>query len=122
KGVMRFSSEGAMGSAATSIVGGRRGTLTDVECFSLQDLADTRELSRVDFVKLDIEGSEAPVLDGCETFFRKCRTRVIVEPHMVDGATSEPAIRRTLESYGYVCSTIRQTGVSLLLVTGTPKD
>jgi FkbM family methyltransferase len=121
KGFMRFSSEGTMGSAAASIVGGRRGDLTDVECLSLQDLADMRRLSRVDFVKMDIEGLELPVLGTSETFFRKFRPRIVVEPHMVGGVFSEPVIRRILESYGYECSTIPQTGVSLLLVTGAFK-
>jgi len=119
KGFMRFSSEGAMGSAAASIVGDYRGDLNDVECLSLQDLVNTHHLSRVDFVKMDIEGSETSVLEASEAFFREFHPRILVEPHRVDGAYSEHAIRQILEGYGYDCSTI--TGLRLRLVTGAPR-
>jgi methyltransferase, FkbM family len=118
RGTMAFSSEGAMGSAAAAIVGNYRGEMVQVECLNLQQMAETARLSRVDFVKMDIEGSEESVLRAAEPFFRRFEPRIIVEPHLVAGELSEHGVRRILESYGYRCSTIEQTGVSLPLVTG----
>lgn len=120
KGCLDLSSEGAMGSAASSVVGSYRGRITRVESLTLANVVDRCGLDRVDFIKMDIEGSEEAVLRGGAEVFRRFRPRMIVEPHIVNGELSDRAVRRLLGEYRYKCLTIAQVGVELPLVTGVP--
>lgn len=120
-GTLRLSSEGTLGSAAASLVGGHRGQVIDVPAYTLDDIAERQNLSKVDFVKIDIEGSEEEVIAASSPFFARFRPKLIIEPHFVRGVSSEEAIKRMLASYGYGCDTIPQIGISKLpLITATP--
>lgn len=120
KGVLSFSSEGAMGSADASLVGNYRGKLVEVESLGLADIVEVNQLERVDFVKMDIEGSEEQVLAASEDFFRRFKPRIIIEPHLVNKVLSDKTISAILQSYGYKCENISQHGVLSPLVTGYP--
>lgn len=116
-GILQFSSEGAMGSSLTSIVGRHRGTTLNVECITLHDLAEKHELEQIEFIKMDVEGAELATILSSGEFLKKFRPRLMIEPHIVDGQlTSEPIIA-FLTELGYACTVIDQTGVSLPLVT-----
>jgi FkbM family methyltransferase len=118
---LSFSAEGALGSAAQSIIGRGRGKSLAVNSYTLDRLADVMELSRVDFVKMDIEGSEEDLLRNSERFFRRYRPKIVIEPHIVNGERSDEALRSVLSTYHYVSDTITQSGVSALpLITGIP--
>jgi FkbM family methyltransferase len=112
-----FASEGTMGSAEASIIGSGRGDSIMVNCLGLQDIVDSCSLEKVDFIKMDIEGSEVSVLAGAEDFFRRYRPNLIVEPHMFDGVSSQEAVLSLLQKYGYQCQTIAQTGSYSSLIT-----
>lgn len=119
-GVMSFSAEGSMGSAATSIVGDQRAATINVEAVTLDQLALDHSLTRVAFVKMDIEGLELPVLRSAAAFLNRYRPRLLIEPHYVAGVINTSDIVACLEGYGYACSVIEQTGVALPLVTAVP--
>ena len=51
---LEFSSEGNMGSSASSIVGRKRGNLIKVSSYSLSTITNMYKLSKVDFIKCDI--------------------------------------------------------------------
>lgn len=121
-GVLQLSSEGAMGSSLTSIVGRHRGTVIDVDCVTLQSLVDTQGLDKVDFIKIDIEGSELPVILGSGEFLRRYMPRLIIEPHPIGGISTGGPIREFLESLGYDCEIIDQPGLSLPLLTARPPN
>jgi FkbM family methyltransferase len=118
--VISFASEGTMGSAEASIIGSDRGDSVMVSCLGLQDIADSCSLEKIDFIKMDIEGSEVSVLAGAEDFFRRYRPNLIVEPHLVDGVSSQEAVLSVLQKYGYQCQTIAQTGSYSSLITARP--
>jgi FkbM family methyltransferase len=122
KGKISFSSEGAMGSAAADIVGTNRGQATQVESLRLQDIVDAQEITKVDFIKMDIEGSEERVLAASKGFFDRFKPRIIVEPHIVNGRLSDSSVVGALRSYGYRCNLIEQHGVKLPLITGEPSN
>lgn len=122
RGVLQFSSEGAMGSASASFVGSYRGDLIEVQALGLNELAADEGLDRVDFVKMDIEGAEETVLEGARAFLRRYRPKLIIEPHVVGGRLSDDPVMAILRSEGYRCEVIVQTGVELPLVTATPAD
>jgi FkbM family methyltransferase len=120
RGVISFASDGTMGAANASVVGSYRGDSVEVNCLGLQDIADTCHLEKIDLIKIDIEGSELDVLAAAESFFKRFRPKLIVEPHTVDGVFSEKAVISILEAYGYRCQTMIQTGLEWPLVVAMP--
>lgn len=119
-GVLTFNSEGSMGSAASEITGGYRGDQTKIPCITLDELAKRHEVKKVDFIKMDIEGSEVAAITCSRDFFQKHRPRIIIEPHFVNGKLTSEMIVKTLTDYGYKCNEIEQMGVSLPLITAKP--
>jgi FkbM family methyltransferase len=121
EGTLRFSAEGTMGSSAVDVIGKFRGNVIDVQCLSLQAIAEAHGLTRVDFVKMDIEGFEERVIAGAEAFFAKFRPRIIVEPHLVNGVLSDKNVMAVLARFGYECATLQQFGVDTPLITAQPR-
>lgn len=119
-GRIKFSNEGSMGSAPSSIVGTHRGAVTSVECKTIDELALSAGIDRVDFIKMDIEGSEVDAVAAAENFFRRFRPRIIVETHALEHGTSLQPVRSLFESFGYDCEVIEQYGVAVPLLTVTP--
>lgn len=120
-GTLQLSSEGAMGSALTSIVGSYRGDTINVACETLQGLVDHFALTGVDFIKMDIEGSELSVILESGDFLARYRPRMIIEPHIISGALTTDPIVAFLTGIGYRCSVIEQNGLALPLITASPK-
>jgi len=119
-GLLPFSSEGSMGSAAAVIVGGGRGSVIHVEAVTLDQLVLDYQLERVAFVKMDIEGMELGVLQRAEAFLRRFRPRLVIEPHYVAGVLTTDGIVSCLTGCGYACEVIEQYGVALPLITAVP--
>lgn len=120
RGTLQLSSEGAMGSSFASIVGKHRGRIVDVECLTFHSLIERENLSKVDFVKMDIEGAELVTVLGSKDFIEVYRPKFIIEPHHVGKVLTSTPIVEFLTSLGYKCSVIEQPGLSLPLVTATP--
>lgn len=118
-GELAFSSEGNMGSSAASIVGGNRGVVGAVRSFTLGSIARQFALTRVDFLKCDIEGAER-VIFGDREFFARFAPRIIIEPHILGGVETTAACISALESHGYGCEKIVQHGVPLPLIQCAP--
>jgi FkbM family methyltransferase len=115
-----FSNEGAMGSSAVAITGGKRGLDQIVESVRLDEFCNQNELRRVDFVKMDIEGGEVEVLRASAKSLRQVNARLIVEPHIVNGKLSTDSCQRLLESAGYKVSVRNKVGESEALIEGIP--
>lgn len=122
KGKLTFSSEGSMGSSAASIVGAFRGRVIEIDCTTLGDLVEQTGVTRVDFIKMDIEGSELDVIRNAGEFLSTYKPRMIIEPHIVDGQLDSDAVVACLNEYGYRCDTITQFGVTLPLITAQHRD
>lgn len=99
-GCVSFCSEGAMGSNAIL----RRGASWDVGCLTLSAVVERYNLSTVDYVKMDIEGSEVDVLSDAE-FFSCFHPRMSIEVHY-DSAGVESLLR----SYAYRWFVVPQPG------------
>jgi len=115
-----FSNEGAMGSSAVEITGGRRGTERVVPSVSLWEFFEKQNLDHVDFVKMDIEGCEVEVLNGSAALLRSMQARLIVEPHLVNGAMSTDACCGLLRMAGYEVKVRTKVGESEGLIEATP--
>jgi FkbM family methyltransferase len=110
-----FSSEGSMGSSVLSVVGSGRGKNIKVPSVTLEHLAKQFDLSRVDFIKCDIEGGETEIFDRPE-FFEKYSPKIMIECHIVGGKSTSQACIAVLEKYGYVCELVSQRGYPLPLL------
>jgi len=118
-GVM-FSNEGAMGSSAVAVTGGKRGLDQLVESVRLQEFFSQSGLSRADFVKMDIEGGEIEVLKASAGFLNGIKARLIVEPHLVKGELCTEQCRKFLESAGYKVRVRDKVGESEPLIEAVP--
>jgi FkbM family methyltransferase len=116
-GTLKFSLEQNMGSSAVDLVG-ERGEIVEVNCYTLLDLVKKFNLTRVDFIKCDIEGAESFIFENKE-FFDLFKPKIIVEAHNVNGVLNIDTFTKTLESYGYSSEVIDQTGITLPLVQFT---
>ena len=111
-----FSAEGNMGSSACDIVGSGRGKVNLINSFTLSRIADSLNLSRVDFVKCDIEGGEIEMLAD-SYFFRHYKPRIIIECHnLPSGGDSVAPCIRLLDSIGYKSNVVSQDGYPLPLI------
>lgn len=115
-----FSHEGAMGSSAVAITGGHRGLERVVPSVRLADFAAEASLSRIDFVKIDIEGGEIEVLQDSAGFLRNMGARLIVEPHFVNGVLSTARCCELLEGAGYKVRVRPKVGESEPMIEALP--
>lgn len=115
-----FSHEGAMGSSAVAITGSHRGLEKLIPSTRLADFAARESLSRIDFVKIDIEGGEIEVLQDSAGFLHRVGARLIVEPHLVGGVLSTARCCELLESAGYRVRVRPKVGESEPLIEARP--
>jgi FkbM family methyltransferase len=76
----------------------RSENLIDVPVFSLGELIRTKKLEPPDFLKIDVEGTEAEVLHGLEDQFQSIK-RILVETH---GRGCESECLRWFLDHGFV--------------------
>lgn len=69
-----------------------------VETVSLDELVAAGEVPLPDCIKVDVEGAEAPVLEGARATLERSRATVFLATH---GAGRQRECRRLLESLGY---------------------
>jgi FkbM family methyltransferase len=110
-----FSSEGSMGSSSIDFVGLGRGKSIFVKTITLDDIANQFKLKKVDFVKIDIEGSEVQALD-CPLFFKTFKPKVIIEGHFVKGKNTIDLCKKIMDSYGYNTEIKKQDRYNLPLL------
>ena len=118
KGVS-FSTEGNMGSSASSIVGLGRGEVKLIKSTTLSGIVDNLKLTNVSFVKCDIEGAEAVIFED-DDFFKRFSPRIIVEAHRVGGQLSTEKVKKDLAKYGYSFNLVIQPGIEVPLIECVP--
>jgi FkbM family methyltransferase len=118
---LMFQSEGNLGSAVSSTAG-RKTSLAMIPVISLDDAIEETEISRLDFVKIDIEGAEVAVLKHAVSFWTRFHPDFMIEPHMVDGRVCTDEVCRILAGHGYRCEIIPQAGLHLPLIFATAND
>lgn len=120
-GRVMFQAEGSMGSAVVEASARSSDTKKWIDVISLSSFCEANGVARVDFVKLDVEGSEEPILGAAAAFIERYRPRMIVEPHVVQGARSDPEVIRILESHDYAVEVMDQAGLPLPLIFAQPR-
>lgn len=92
-------------SAWNSLRGGESDQSIDVPARPLDDIVGELELTRVDYIKVDVEGVEAEVLEGAVDTLRRFRPTVMVDTHHgSDGWQRAPEILSSAhKDYTAVC-------------------
>ena len=68
----------------------------EIPAVSLDDMMDEGRLSRVDFIKIDVEGAELEVLEGAMEMLKRFRPRLVVELHNPEMDRRCPELLRKL--------------------------
>ena len=122
---VEFAAEGNMGAAIASVLP-RPAATVPVAMLSLADAVafacEVSGLSRVAFIKMDIEGAEAAVLEQADVL-RVHRPRLVIELHWMPDPPRRltgDVVSARLAAHGYGCTTIVDPGGASLLVA-TPR-
>jgi FkbM family methyltransferase len=82
------------------------GPTIEIKTYSLAGLAAERKLSRIDLVKMDIEGAEIEAIKGVAELPGGVRPKfAIASYHVVDGARTAETMERMFRDYGYETAT-----------------
>jgi FkbM family methyltransferase len=118
-GEIGFQSEGNMGSAVSEVID-RRGLDDRVQVYSLADLCARFALQRLDFVKLDVEGSEVAILAAAGEVMARLRPRFAIEVHNVDGEITDRKVGEILSANRYQVKVVPQAGLPVPLLFAFP--
>jgi FkbM family methyltransferase len=107
-GVLRFAS--GLGAASSLLEAGQPtppdAVITETKVESLDSLVEKCNLSRMDLVKLDIEGAELEVADASEPVIRRFRPNyAIASYHIRDGKPTSEKLASQFRKYGYQVKT-----------------
>lgn len=84
-----------------------RAVIEVVKCVSLDEWVKTKGISRIDFIKMDVEGAESRALDGAAKTLSSFKPNMIIEfnPHCIEkifNEKPEDLYRRLTAVYPYV--------------------
>jgi FkbM family methyltransferase len=116
-----FNHDGTMGSAISTVLH-RQTNAVEIDVISLRDAINQYQLPHVDFIKMDIEGSEVEVLRSSVDLLRTLGATIVVEPHFVDGALATDRVCELLRSANYKVQIIPQADLTYPLVFAQPAD
>lgn len=105
-GKISFSGNGSMASKIESCE--NENQQNQIEVKKLDTIAKEYNLQRVDFVKMDIEGSEIEVLKSSTDFINRFKPKFIIEPHYVNDLLNTNEIISILEKLNYNCEILKQ--------------
>jgi FkbM family methyltransferase len=110
KGFVDFASEGNMGSAVLE-VSPTKPNKVSVQALTLSDVCQELGLSRVDHVKVDIEGAEYEALPAASAFIERYRPDFLVEMHLEnDRPVNVPKLQTFFAQMDYEMKFVPQPG------------
>lgn len=92
-------------------VRGREGSEVEVDALTLDGVAEAHQLSKVDAIKLDIEGAELRALRGATGLLRRDKPKLLLEVDsgmMARFGYSPPDLGEYLCSMGYECYDVQE--------------
>lgn len=108
--MLEFSVEGNLGSGIAKLIG-RRGPCTrNVDVVSLDDVVSELGLTRIDLIKMDIEGAEIEAVRGAQRLFSAHCPHVVIANHLIEGKDSHYTVTKDLQRCGYATETLSVTG------------
>jgi len=114
--VLEFVAESNLGSAVKKLLPRSKSPGVFIPATTLSKLVTDLNLTKVDAIKADIEGSEFWAFSDSE-FFARFHPTIIFEPAEEESEfTGSRKIVELLEGYGYTCEKFKQKGSSLPLI------
>ena len=104
-GVVSFTNTGGM---ASSISNDINQNSVNIDVVTLDSVATKYSLTRCDFIKMDIEGSEIEVLKSSKKFIEIYKPKFIIEPHYLNGNLNTLEIIEIFNSLNYETEIIKQ--------------
>lgn len=118
---LEFQAEGNMGSAVKG-ASSRENKTVKIDAISLNDLINEYNISKIDFVKMDIEGSEEEVIKSMKHTLKKYNTSMIIEVHKNSkGLMTSISIEKDLKEIDFHFEYIQQLELKLPLLFACPK-
>jgi FkbM family methyltransferase len=102
-----FSNNGSMGSQV--IKEGNENT-SEIQVRTLESIFKELNLTKLDFIKMDIEGSEMEVLKSSKEFIQKLKPSFIIEPHYINGVLNKDEIIDFFQSINFKVEILKQGG------------
>jgi len=75
--------------------------VTSIPVVTLDEEYHRHQWKKLDFIKMDIEGSETKALEGARTLLSELSPLLLIETHTSEGKCTAPEIRAWLTSLGY---------------------
>jgi FkbM family methyltransferase len=120
-GSLLFQGEGNMGSGI-SIVQSRAVNQYAIQVVTLNDFCAEYNITRIDYIKMDIEGAEVEVLKASGDVIGKYKPRLIIEPHVVGTHLVTDEVCEILSGYGYKTEILAQADLPLPLIYAYPLE
>ncbi len=97
---LAFQSEGNMGSSVSAVLK-RNSNVRQTQVITLDEASRLLGDRCVSCIKMDIEGAEVEVLQGAGEFLRRHRSRLVIEPHRIEGQMTTEKVTEILRGFGY---------------------
>jgi FkbM family methyltransferase len=120
-GELQFQADGTAG-ARVSAVSSRHDSTVTVRSITLADFVASRSLRRINLLKIDVEGSEAEILDSSRAVLREFRPALIVELHPVHDVWTTGRCQAILKEEKYQAQIVPQPGTVCPLLVAHPVD
>lgn len=118
---LEFQAEGNMGSAVKG-ASSRENNTVKIDAISLDDLIKEYNIPKIDFIKMDIEGSEEEVIKAMKHSLKKYNTSIIIEVHKNStGQMTSVSIEKDLKEIDFHYEYIQQLELKLPLLFACPK-
>ncbi len=117
KAVVHFQMEGNPGSGVVTLLG-RNSSSKMASMITLDDVSEIVAGKRIAAIKMDIEGSELPVIKSAREFLTRHQPNLVIEPHYVDGKLVTDEVCKLLQSYGFDIKMLSQGIAELAAYSG----
>jgi FkbM family methyltransferase len=93
--------------------------VVDVATMTLDDFVKQQNLTRLDLIKMDVQGAEAWIIDGGATTLARLKPNLVVEvsaPCLRAFGKSPSELLRSIEAIGYDCFLVSESGEITTLI------
>lgn len=101
-GEVRFSGQSSMGSSIDDT-----GTIS-IQVNTLATVCQENSISKIDFIKMDIEGAEIDVLESSIEVIKKFKPCFIIEPHFKNGVLNDTEMLTIFKQLDYGVKILKQ--------------